>query len=116
MLDILRATAPDDVEVLEAYVDVHGPFVADVVEEARERTSDIVIVPLLLSTGYHTEVDLREARRLGLAVLPYTVNEPADMASLIELEVDGLITDYPDRLRRVMAEKGMALPPAFPLN
>jgi glycerophosphoryl diester phosphodiesterase len=62
------------------------------------------------------EVDLREARRLGLAVLPYTVNEPADMASLIELEVDGLITDYPDRLRRVMAEKGMALPPAFPLN
>ncbi|MDU0344577.1 CbiX/SirB N-terminal domain-containing protein [Microbacterium sp. KSW2-29] len=61
LLDILRATAPDDVEVLEAYVDVHGPFVADVVEEARERTSDIVIVPLLLSTGYHTEVDLQEA-------------------------------------------------------
>ena len=61
LLDLLRATAPDDVEVLEAYVDVHGPFVADVVEAARERTSDIVIVPLLLSTGYHTEVDLREA-------------------------------------------------------
>lgn len=61
LLDVLRATAPDDVEVLEAYVDVHGPFVADVVETARERTSDIVIVPLLLSTGYHTEVDLRDA-------------------------------------------------------
>lgn len=61
LIDILRATAPDDVEVLEAYVDVHGPFVADVVETTRERTSDIVIVPLLLSTGYHTEVDLREA-------------------------------------------------------
>jgi sirohydrochlorin ferrochelatase len=61
LLDILRATAPDDVDVLEAYVDVHGPFVADVVRSARERTSDIVIVPLLLSTGYHTEVDLREA-------------------------------------------------------
>ncbi|MBN9212240.1 MAG: hypothetical protein BGO45_03560 [Microbacterium sp. 71-36] len=61
LLDILRATAPDDVEVLEAYVDVHGPFVADVVASARDRTCDIVIVPLLLSTGYHTEVDLREA-------------------------------------------------------
>jgi glycerophosphoryl diester phosphodiesterase len=24
--------------------------------------------------------------------------------------VDGLITDYPDRLRAVMAERGMALP------
>jgi glycerophosphoryl diester phosphodiesterase len=62
------------------------------------------------------EVDLREAGRLGLAVLPYTVNDPADMATLIELGVDGLITDYPDRLRRVMAEKGMTLPPAFPLK
>ncbi len=59
------------------------------------------------------EAEFHEAHRLGLRVLPYTVNDPADMASLIELGVDGLITDYPDRLRRVMAEKHMALPPAF---
>jgi glycerophosphoryl diester phosphodiesterase len=26
--------------------------------------------------------------------------------------VDGLITDYPDRLRAVMAERGLALPAA----
>ena len=45
----------------------------------------------------------------------WTVNDPADMASLIELGVDGIITDYPDRLRRVMSEKGLDLPPAFPL-
>nr|WP_154921465.1 CbiX/SirB N-terminal domain-containing protein [Microbacterium testaceum] len=61
LLDVLRETAPDGVEVLEAYVDVHGPYVTDVVAAARERTDDIVIVPLLLSTGYHTEVDLVEA-------------------------------------------------------
>jgi glycerophosphoryl diester phosphodiesterase len=60
--------------------------------------------------------ELREARRLGLRVIPYTVNDPADMASLIELGVDGLITDYPDRLRRVMDDRGMALPPAFPAD
>ncbi len=60
------------------------------------------------------EVDLREARRLGLRVIVWTVNEPDDMASLIELGVDGIITDYPDRLRLVMEEKAMALPPAFP--
>jgi Glycerophosphoryl diester phosphodiesterase len=51
-----------------------------------------------------------EARALGLQVLPWTVNEPADMARLIDWRVDGIITDYPDRLRKVMAEKGMALP------
>jgi glycerophosphoryl diester phosphodiesterase len=34
------------------------------------------------------------------------------MRHLIELGVDGIITDYPDRLRAVRAEKGMALPPS----
>jgi glycerophosphoryl diester phosphodiesterase len=58
--------------------------------------------------------ELREAQRLGLKVVVWTVNDPADMASLIELGVDGIITDYPDRLRRVMAEEGMDLPPAYP--
>jgi glycerophosphoryl diester phosphodiesterase len=57
--------------------------------------------------------ELREAHDLGLKVVVWTVNEPAEMAALIELGVDGIITDYPDRLRRVMAEKGLALPPAF---
>ncbi|MCJ1706563.1 sirohydrochlorin chelatase [Microbacterium sp. VKM Ac-2923] len=61
LLKVLRETAPEGVEVHEAYVDVHGPYVTDVVAAARERTDDIVIVPLLLSTGYHTEVDLVEA-------------------------------------------------------
>jgi glycerophosphoryl diester phosphodiesterase len=54
--------------------------------------------------------DLAEAHALGLKVLPWTVNDPADMRGLIELGVDGIVTDYPDRLRRVIAEKGMALP------
>jgi glycerophosphoryl diester phosphodiesterase len=55
---------------------------------------------------------LTEARSLGLKVIPWTVNERADMSRLIALGVDGLITDYPDRLRALMAEKDMPLPPA----
>lgn len=57
-----------------------------------------------------TAKDLAAAHTLGLKVLPWTVNERGDMRSLIELGVDGIITDYPDRLREVMAEKKMALP------
>ncbi|HZI84718.1 MAG TPA: glycerophosphodiester phosphodiesterase, partial [Casimicrobiaceae bacterium] len=57
-----------------------------------------------------TPKELSEAHALGLKVLPWTVNEPADMRRLIDLGVDGVITDYPDRLRDVMAEKKMALP------
>jgi glycerophosphoryl diester phosphodiesterase len=58
--------------------------------------------------------DVAAARRLRLKVIPWTVNERADMERLIALGVDGLITDYPDRLRAVMAQKEMPLPPALP--
>ena len=54
--------------------------------------------------------ELAAAHALGLKVLPWTVNDRADMGRLIDLGVDGIITDYPDRLRSMMAEKKMALP------
>jgi len=57
-----------------------------------------------------TPKELADAHALGLKVLPWTVNERGDMSTLIDLGVDGIITDYPDRLREVMAEKKMALP------
>lgn len=57
---------------------------------------------------------LREARTLGLAVVPWTVNETSDMERMLDWGVDGLITDYPDRLRAVLAKRGMPLPPQAP--
>jgi len=51
-----------------------------------------------------------EAHALGLTVLPWTVNDPKDMQRLIDLNVDGIITDYPDRLRNVLGRAGYALP------
>ena len=42
--------------------------------------------------------------------MPWTVNDPAEMGRLIELGVDGLITDYPDRLRTVLVDEGQPLP------
>ena len=41
---------------------------------------------------------VRAAHARGLAVYPYTVDDPADMARLIGMGVDGLITDYPERV------------------
>jgi glycerophosphoryl diester phosphodiesterase len=55
-----------------------------------------------------TAENVKEAHALGLKVLPWTVNDPADMARLIALGVDGLITDYPDRARPVLAAKGLS--------
>jgi glycerophosphoryl diester phosphodiesterase len=63
-----------------------------------------------------TEPLVKEAQDLGLRVLPWTVNERADMERLIEWNVDGVITDYPDRLREAMAAKGLPLPRATPVT
>jgi glycerophosphoryl diester phosphodiesterase len=45
---------------------------------------------------------VQAAHRKGLAVHVWTVNERADMERLLEMGVDGLITDYPDRLIEVL--------------
>lgn len=60
--------------------------------------------------GAVTEALVKEAQALGLKVIPWTINLPADMDRLIGWGVDGIITDYPDRLREVMAKRGMPLP------
>lgn len=56
-----------------------------------------------------------EAHALGLQVIPWTVNDPAEMERQIGLKVDGLITDYPDRLRAVSQARGLPLPAASPV-
>lgn len=53
---------------------------------------------------------LASAHDRRLRVVPWTVNEPAALHRLIELGVDGIITDYPDRLRDVLGARGMPLP------
>lgn len=55
-----------------------------------------------------------EAEALGLAVIPWTVNEPEDMERALALGIDGLITDHPDRLRVVLRKKGIAVPSPTP--
>ena len=57
---------------------------------------------------------IAEGRRLGLPVIPWTVNEEAEMVRLMELGVAGIITDYPTLLRAVMQERGLPLPKAYP--
>ncbi|WLQ05007.1 glycerophosphodiester phosphodiesterase family protein [Arthrobacter oryzae] len=56
---------------------------------------------------------IAEAHELGLPVVPWTVNTPADMARLMDLGVDGIITDYPTRLRTLMEQRGLKLPKAY---
>lgn len=49
---------------------------------------------------------LREAQALGLRVMPWTVNAPADIAKLLAWGVDAICTDYPDRVQAVRVAAG----------
>ncbi|CAM3762581.1 glycerophosphodiester phosphodiesterase family protein [Isoptericola cucumis] len=49
-----------------------------------------------------------------MRVIPWTVDDRATLESLMDLGVDGIITDRPDLLRTVMAERGLRLPKAYP--
>ncbi len=44
--------------------------------------------------------NVARAHQLGLGVLPWTVNELADIEAVRAAGVDGLVTDYPDRVPR----------------
>lgn len=63
---------------------------------------------------YVTKEMVLRAHALGLKVVPWTVDDMPTMRKLIDDGVDGIITDYPDRLRTVMAERGLTLPRAYP--
>ncbi|MEV6861793.1 glycerophosphodiester phosphodiesterase family protein [Streptosporangium subroseum] len=61
----------------------------------------------------HVLVDAEFARRAEKADLPmvvWTVNEPGRAAELLDLGAAGLVTDYPDRIRALWAERGMPTP------
>jgi len=46
-----------------------------------------------------------EAHRADLQVVPWTVNEQSQMRTVIKAEVDGIMTDLPDRLRAVLEDR-----------
>ncbi|BCQ07043.1 glycerophosphodiester phosphodiesterase [Mycobacterium heckeshornense] len=59
------------------------------------------------------EALVNRAHILGLKVIPATVNDADAMRALIAAGADGIVTDYPTLLRRVMTELALPLPPIY---
>jgi glycerophosphoryl diester phosphodiesterase len=62
---------------------------------------------------YVTKSMVDEAHGLGLKVIPWTVDDEPTINKLIDDGIDGLITDYPDRLRTILAARGFTLPKQY---
>jgi glycerophosphoryl diester phosphodiesterase len=63
---------------------------------------------------FATPALIADAHAVGLAVIPYVVDDAATMRHLVRAGVDGLITNHPERLREVLAAEGRKLPESFP--
>ena len=85
----------------------HAGSVPQMVRASAGSATGVIWAP---NFAYLTPALLKEAKGLGLQVIPWTVNQKPQMQRLIDWQVDGIITDYPDRLRELMLEKGMPLP------
>lgn len=69
-------------------------------------------------SAYHgdlTAAKVKEAHDLGLKVLAWTVNDPGLMARMMDMGVDGIVSDRPDLVREEMRRRGLELPLPTPV-
>ncbi|KAI0823113.1 PLC-like phosphodiesterase [Trametes gibbosa] len=63
---------------------------------------------------FATREMVEEAHRLGLLVKPWTVNRMNIVEQLLDWKVDGIISDYPNVVRRLVKQQGLPTAPKFP--
>jgi glycerophosphoryl diester phosphodiesterase len=83
----------------------HGGSVARMVRAAGGR----------VWSPYFGDVDqakIDEAHALGLEVVVWSVNQPKDIERMLDLKVDGIVSDRPDIVRTALAARAMPLPKA----
>lgn len=96
--------------------------VADRVPEALAMPADVSVEAVLAMAASVHAVALAPGRSLlskelvegahaqQLPVIPWTVNDPAQVRSLVAMGVDGICTDRPDLVRAELAAAGVRLP------
>ncbi|MEU8269191.1 glycerophosphodiester phosphodiesterase family protein [Sphaerisporangium sp. NPDC049002] len=66
--------------------------------------------------GFRFYVDqtmVSAAHARGLKVIPWTCDDLPTIEALMDMGIDGIITNYPNRVRQIMADRGMRLPKAY---
>ena len=51
-------------------------------------------------------LDLKNVKKIhneGYKVFPYTINNPRDIEEMLNMKVDGIITDFPERVKKALS-------------
>ena len=83
----------------EKYPQVRLAALVENLKTIDENLSDLGFTPSIYSPDYTllSKGEVRHCHDLNMRVIPWTVNDPAEMLALKGMGVDGFITDYPDR-------------------
>lgn len=76
-------------------------------ESIFEKPSDLSFKPDIISPYYKllNQQTVSELHKKGFKVIPWTVNEISDMNLMMDFNVDGIISDYPNRLIQLTSLK-----------
>jgi glycerophosphoryl diester phosphodiesterase len=97
-----------DVETLQyihhEYPDIKLAYLIENRNSIVDNLSILGFTPEIYSPYYQVidEEVLNVCSTKNMQLIPWTVNEIVDMLKLLEMGVDGIITDYPDRLAQVI--------------
>ncbi|MGI0540818.1 glycerophosphodiester phosphodiesterase [Corynebacterium aquatimens] len=95
------------------YKDVDGDVIEAVKKLGAEVISPGFAVPYEAKAGdddYNptaTREYITKAHEAGIRVVPWTINDPDTMEEQLDAGVDGIITDYPTRLKKILDERGI---------
>lgn len=95
----------------EQYPDVRIAALIENTRSVKTNLQELGFTPDIYSPYYKllSEKKISELHKLGIKVVPWTVNEKSDMQNLVKWKIDGIITDYPNRA----AELGYITPKNF---
>ena len=78
------------------------------VESVRKRWGTLAsqTLPNVSNRFLVTEQTVAAAHQLGLEIHVWTINDPQEISSLLDLGVDGVMSDFPGRLLEVVKKRG----------
>jgi glycerophosphoryl diester phosphodiesterase len=82
---------------------IAGTAPVDAVQLVRQASATIYCPDM----EFVDEAQVRQCHDAGIRVLPWTVNDASDLRRLLDWGVDGITTDYPDRLGELLRQWGL---------